>query len=823
MIEELCDRIWAHDEFHRDYGAIQEAYLKRRLVDAVESVDIGVGATTRLLQSAIAFATADDPKYRDVAYRIATAAAELNTDQYRGSLYALLIVLGRIGNFPALEFAERRYDVSENSLPIRALYDSTSKSESNTVRLAGRDLRLTNFQTELWRSLVAGESVGISAPTSAGKSFVMQQYVRRQLATGTVSKVGFLVPSRALINQVSQDVSEWLGTIEGIELVTTPIPPEYDLPAKAVFVVTQERMQLLQMSHPNLAFEVLVVDEAQGLGDGARGVVLSSVIEEAKRRNDSVQLMFAGPNLEDPSSLGAVFGIVPRAIKTLEATVSQNLIFLDTVKGKPKAVDISVLNEGERRHLGRLEAEQALRGYTAKLVNLALRFGGTGQTLVYAKGTKDCENIAFQLSDQDDLPVTKERAELSEFIKDAVHPKYTLSGTVLKGVGFHYGRLPSLVRKTVEDAFAEGVLSTLVTTSTLLQGVNLPAQNLFLCQPQRGPSQPINSIDFWNIYLIDYDEWESHPIEGERQKSVTPSIQDHIVHRTGELVEYINDVERAPQRNQDDEFENTFVKLVRDGLRGNLETTLERVGLQENREPIVSAIEAVIARSNLAPSTIDSSPTVSVHRQNRLYTRIRQDLEKRGADYVVPRHPLDGDAFASYARAIKRLHDTVLGYAHSDQSHRYFAVVIIKWISGDPLPAIIDEKFEYQNRTANPSLASVIRETLKEIETDLRHKYVKLFSCYNSILEQVLRDVSEEDAIASIPPLPTYLEVGASSGTMISFMGLGLSRYTSGKLKGIARRSDMDQAEARRWIRSQDIDALDIPAASIKEIHRMLG
>ena len=57
---------------------------------------------------------------------------------------------------------------------------------------------------------------------------------------------------------------------------------------------------------------------------------------------------------------------------------------------------------------------------------------------------------------------------------------------------------------------------------------------------------------------------------------------------------------------------------------------------------------------------------------------------------------------------------------------------------------------------------------------------------------------------------------------MISFMGLGLSRYTSGKLQQLPRRADMSQTDARNWILRQDIEALDLPAASIKEIRRMV-
>src|SRR5690606_12474130 len=98
----------------------------------------------------------------------------------------------------------------------------------------------------------------------------------------------------------------------------------------------------------------------------------------------------------------------------------------------------------------------------------------------------------------------------------------------------------------------------------------------------------------------------------------------------------------------------------------------------------------------------------------------------------------------------------------------------------------------------------------------------RLFSCYNAVLELVLKNNNHQDLIASIPAVPMYLEVGACSPTMISFMGLGLSRYTAGKLREIPRRADMSLADARAWIVRQDLDALDLPMASIREIRRMV-
>jgi hypothetical protein len=162
-------------------------------------------------------------------------------------------------------------------------------------------------------------------------------------------------------------------------------------------------------------------------------------------------------------------------------------------------------------------------------------------------------------------------------------------------------------------------------------------------------------------------------------------------------------------------------------------------------------------------------------------------------------------------------------FPKTERSEIYIARIALSWMKGDPLPQIIDDSFEYKRKQGlNPKMATVIRETLREVERDLRFKYVRLFSCYNAVLELVLRDNDKADLVSSIPSVPLYLEVGACSPTMISFMGLGLSRYTAGKLRKLPRRTDMSQSEARSWILRQDLESLDLPNASVREIRRML-
>jgi DEAD/DEAH box helicase len=841
MIEELSRRIWSHVRFHEESGALRRHLLQSRYV-LKEDSRYDEASLRRLLQSAAVLAASSKREHREVAYQIATAASELEADQLPGVPYLLLTVLNRMGNFPAASFARQKFGLEEQRLPVRVVAETAIREEANSIRWDDQQVSLTDFQRQLWSELITGESVGISAPTSAGKSFIFQAYARKLLSENKAKNIAFLVPTRALINQVSDDVSIWLQNSKlDVDLVTTPIPGDTSLPTRGVFVVTQERMQLLQAAHTQLSFEIMLVDEAQSISDGSRGVLLSSVIEEALRRNAKMQLLFAGPNIHDPGKISALFGKKPRSVRTDEAAVVQNIIFVDCIPEKPKAAKLAFLSGGTRVDLGTIECDQPLTDHRSKLTNLALHLGGGGQNLIYALGPKECEDIAFGLSDDRKELDSAGLKDLSEFIKEAIHPKYQLAANVLRGVGFHYGRLPSLVRKAIEDSFANGDLQYLATTSTLLYGVNLPAQNLFLHTPQKGLNQPISAIDFWNlagragrlgkeftgnIFLIDYEKWDSDPIQGDKDQYVKPAIQDHVVDRTTELIAYIDDFDRVPDRRKPDELETTFVKLVRDHLDGRLDETLDKIGLTNDnpdRDRLVEGLVRSVEKTNIKRETLIASPAVSIHRLQSLYERLTRSLNKEGPAYIIPKYPLDPDAYMSYVAAIKRCHDAVLKFPKNEKSHLYFALIALRWMRGEPLPKIIDAGFDYKlKKGQNPNIASVIRETLNEVERDLRFKYVRLFSCYNAVLELVLRDNKLDDLVGSIPSIPMYLEVGACSPTMISFMGIGLSRYTAGKLQALPRRSDMSQSDARSWILRHDINSLNLPNASIQEIRRIV-
>ena len=112
---------------------------------------------------------------------------------------------------------------------------------------------------------------------------------------------------------------------------------------------------------------------------------------------------------------------------------------------------------------------------------------------------------------------------------------------------------------------------------------------------------------------------------------------------------------------------------------------------------------------------------------------------------------------------------------------------------------------------------------LEEIEDALRFRYVRLSSCYNAVLEYALKNLGYPQAATKIVPLPLFLEIGASSGSMVSLMSLGLSRISASRLTEFTTRKNMNRDEAFDWLRAQNLDVLDLSPIMAEEIRTIVA
>lgn len=834
----LEDRIWEQAKFQSDFAALKTAWLRREL--AMNGGEVVSDETiVKCLQAAAVLAASEDPVRQRVAYSIATCTNDLCGDDMPGIAGALRIVLTRMGNFPAINTLAAVRDY--HRLPTPLAFAEESRRIPNEITAGGGTLTLTDFQRRLWTLLTLGSNVAISAPTSAGKSFVLQAYLR-ELARGVKLKAAcYIVPSRALIAQVTDAISAWRleDQLSDISVINIPLLEEVSLPERGIYVLTQERLQAIMQGHPNFAPEIIVCDEAQSIQEGSRGVLLQNVIDGLLRRNSTAQIVFAGPNIRNLSVFRETFGLdAIEEIHSRSPTVLQNLMVVNTRSPLKGRLVVEQFSPDERTELGIVDINCSLPSIRERLVRVAARFGKSKPSIVYANGPADAENIALGLSEViGDAEPSDRIDDLVAFVKMAVHKDYDLASCLLRRVGYHYGRIPTLVRRGVEAAFADGEIKYLVTTSTLIQGVNFPAANLFVCQPKKGKVEPLNTAEFWNlagragrlgkehqgnIFLIDYDTWATQPANEGNEAVIQSSLKTTLNDRLDAVEACALQHNPGLENDEAIDVEATFARLLADHMNGRLETTLARCGIAPaDIERLTTAVSAARQKVTLPAQVIGAAPTVSAIRQQRLAGYLLSEIKGGGRarlEELIPRHPRDSDAYRSLSEIYRICHEQLLSLK-LPRLHIRMAAISLKWMRGDPLPEIIDEN----HKRNGGKLAANIRGTLNDIEQEIRFKYMRLASCYISVLGHVLVQTNYENYVGSLSPLPVYLEVGAADATMLSFLNLGLSRVTARLLTDRTMNKEMTPSTALKWLREQEVEHWITSPVVLEDIRRAVA
>ncbi|MGO4192687.1 DEAD/DEAH box helicase [Arthrobacter sp. YAF17] len=756
---------------------------------------------------------------------------------------AAVLLLEREGNVRAKELAGAKgiADLTAlDSAPLDLRLDAGARVSQLTVDSSDDSFVLNTFQKEFWDKAQEPGWLSISAPTSAGKSFIVRTWIKERHTRNPDIKIVYLAPTRALIEEVSTGLRAELGpsvTIQtlpwNLQSATSTMP--------SVFVFTQERLHIHLTSNSDFIPDFLFVDEAQNLGSNSRGILLSQVISECASRNPAAQVIFASPLSENPEILvESATGSVPgRHIIGESVTVTQNLIYVNQVPRKGKQYLLRTRYRGQEHDLGTVELPD-VPSAGQKLPYLAHALGGDGGNLIYANGPAEAESFARQIygllgpatdSSSDEL------ADLSEFIRETIHEKYLLASYVLRGVAFHYGDIPLSLKLRIEEQFKKGNIKYLACTSTLLEGVNLPCRNIFVRNPKKGVSNDMSTADFWNlagragrwgtefqgnIFCVDTDKpnvWKSVPTDRVRMPiSVTAKS---MLEAPSAVIEYIEDggPKTGKRTKFSQETESTLSFITSEAIRGRsirqipgLDTSASDTGdldtLVAHMLENISVDHEVVARHfGVSPLSME---------------RLRKAIESADLASIQLVDPRADDAFESYRDALAVI-DEHLGGPFGNGDYRLsVANLLIHWMRGRPLRTIIEGRAKYQrDRKMEVNYPTLIRTVLGQVEKIARFEAPKYLSCYSDIVgsEAARRGTDVPDLMDDIRLM---LELGVTRRTEMSLIANGLSRGSAVQIGQLFQQHDLDEAAVLGLLLSHDFEVENLPAFVHKEVRSLV-
>lgn len=328
---------------------------------------------------------------------------------------------------------------------------------SNRAEREMEDYVLHSSQSKILRKLMDGESVILSAPTSFGKSLLIDVVISEK----NFSNVVLILPTLALVEETRRRMSRFVGRYN---ILTSG---DQAVGERNIFVLTQERFLAIEAEMPNVDF--FAIDEFYKLsisGEGDRATLLNQAL--LKLVKTGAQFYMLGPSIKS----------IPEIVKD-RLKCNFYIENFQTV-----AIELHVLSKKPNR-------EEAFATLLDSL---------HGQTLVYCQSPASTRKLIKKYIEIRNVKLSEdeELLEAARWTSEHYHDEWLVSVALQHGIGIHHGRLPRSLGRFMIRAFEEGKLNLLLCTSTLIEGVNTAAKNVVVYDGMLN-KKPLDFFTFNNI------------------------------------------------------------------------------------------------------------------------------------------------------------------------------------------------------------------------------------------------------------------------------------------------------------------------------------
>lgn len=686
------------------------------------------------------------------------------------------------GNFPNTNLLTKRHPETRFTYSFYSDAQIEFRRDLNSVDEL--NFALTDYQRSLWNDLVSDADVITSAPTSAGKTHIILNYLLEKLVESDGAFAAIIVPTRALISEVAgkiYELAEQLDYLDEIEICT--VPKEGDFKDRTFFVMTQERLYEI-LIRGDISFNYFFLDEAHNIADKSRGVLLHLTIE--KMLDDSnPQIIISMPSASYQNSFSSVFADIEftREI-TSDSPVSKVLM---SITPKRRNLVISRVGTEDKVCIS--------KGFTGKnLADVVYKLGKGQSNIVYRNKTNLCEIMADKIAAL--IPKVEDNQlleEAADYVEKFIHEDFSLAYNLRRGTAFHYGPLPASVRVMVENLVKDGHIKFIACTSTLAEGVNLPAKNLFL----QNPAQPrmmqsavrledvkINNITgragrmlhhfSGNVFLFEPENWEFQDYfdDHEEEADKIPTYFQTLNEDTDRVLDALRG---ADNHDEDDRYRFYSIanKLIKDFTAERLEKTMQAEELtltSAKKTELVDAVEDAYNSITVPTFTLEMNPTTGYIQQNTLNNYL--DNLERYDDWIMP-HPMAGNLYEVLVKITNLLQDTGVFVPTEGNSIAHISTIARKWVQGSSLKDMISEQIQWDSRNRSVSINSSVRNVIKVINNDVQFRLSNALRCYDQLLANIL---IRKDLDFSSTKLHSFIEIGACNERLINLINTGLSR-----------------------------------------------
>lgn len=744
--------------------------------------------------------------HRNLSLKIISLLLEIN--EIKNLDYFQLIAtntLVKLGNFPSLKIINNntkylKIDEIKNDYIIKTI-----------AQISPLEIPFTDAQYSVFEEMKKRNHYSFSGSTSFGKSFIFEAFTKYIIKEhNRTDNIAFIVPTKALINQVGNQLRK-ISIDFNYRIITTPIIPKvfFNQDNRYIFIFTPERLISYFMDLNNPKIDYLFVDEAHKLlsNKDTRTPLLYHSLVLAKRK--SVNIYFASPNIPNADIfLKLINNSTEESMSITESPVSQNRFFVDTVQN----ISFMISDFGDDIYFPKFNFCKDIIANLKIILNI---FSKGNQSIIYCNTVDKTIQTAINFSNELDDIESESINQTINLIDDKIHHQYYLKRCLKKGVAYHFSGIPEEIKLQVENLYKQGEIQYLFCTSTLLEGINFPAKNIFILSENIGNGK-MTDIDFWN--LAGRAGRLSKDISGNifcvnlfNQRGYWKESKDNLkifrnkkIHEVEPLI--------LSKRNQNLYKNITCYLEEKDYTNNNLSE--EKKKMIEMYGNILLFHDSINSDSVLKDKFIDSSNnSVAILKKTRANLNVSPEIlatsiginiadQNRIATHDVPMLP-DETKYEDCLQVLNILYNQYMWEKNESKGRnpmirnknqlKYYATIMETWINSKPLKVLIQKTIDYYYNNGNERfiyirqedgmirpikfekqnefhINKIINDVVSDLENVLRFKIKNYISNYQSLIK------NKSDINSNVTDWENYIEYGTTDNRIIEIQNLGFPR-----------------------------------------------
>ncbi|EGB2116665.1 DEAD/DEAH box helicase, partial [Campylobacter jejuni] len=413
-------------------------------------------------------------------------------------------------------------------------------------------------QSRVLKRLLSNDSLILSAPTSFGKSFIIDALI----AIKKPKNILIIVPTISLLDETRRRLTR---KFYDYKIITTT--QQTKLENNNIFIFSPERAveYFSFIRKENIKLDFFIVDEFYKISkeyENERFAPLQNAI--LKYTNISSQRYYVCPNIDKINNKNSILceGMEFECLNFNTVFININKCYKEqNFKKEQKIIDIIKRDE---------------------------------KTLVYTKSQNSIKNVYAILSKND--VVENSNILLENFSKwlSKYYGKHYLNNALKIGIGIHHGKLHRCLSQLQVKLFDEkDLLKTIISTSSLIEGINIPAKNLILWDNKNG-SKIINHLTYKNIIgrsgrMFKYFIGEVYLFESPNEDNNQEKILD--VEIKSESLSINDEINNEIPNNIQVEVENNQLEIIKLIGKDKFNLLKKEASLKNDLEVIIKIIQ----------------------------------------------------------------------------------------------------------------------------------------------------------------------------------------------------------------------------------------